>query len=158
MDIKCLLYLKKNGIWMSIKDFSQRQINSITLWSLPELSKYSKRCKILQYEGIYSFGGISDTPSDSDSQLCTNNDMRFMRVGQGYKEWIILEIAGTPPEPRFFHSMDYFESNTMIVIFGGRIELKIRSINFSLNDVWLMDLKSLEWINLICRGNISILN
>ena len=123
---------------------------------LPELSKYSKRYRVLQYEGIYSFGGISDEPSSS--KLWTNNDVRFMKVGQGCKEWIVLDIAGAPPEPRYFHSMDYFESNNMIVIFGGRIESINYKENFSLNDVWLMDLKSLEWINLACKGNTFHLN
>ena len=91
-------------------------------------------------------------------QSIANNDMRLMKVGHGPKEWIVLDVAGTPPDPRYFHSMDYFESNNMIVIFGGRKECKIKSENFTLNDVWLIDLKSLEWINLICKGNDIINN
>ena len=79
----------------------------------------------MHYEGIYSFGGLGNSTENSNMQSIANNDMRLMKVGHGPKEWIVLDVAGTPPDPRYFHSMDYFESNNMIVIFGGRKECKI---------------------------------
>lgn len=38
----------------------QKQMDSINLWNLPELSKYIKLFQKVTHEGIYSFGGATE--------------------------------------------------------------------------------------------------
>ena len=69
-------------------------------------------------------------------------------------KWTTIDVNGRPPAPRYSHSMNYFESNNMLVIFGGRIQSQIHNQTFSLNDVWILELRKVEWFRLNCSGNM----
>ena len=42
----------------------------------------------------------------------------------------------------------------MLMIFGGRIKPKVNEVNFSLNDIWVLQLNKLEWQKLDLRGSV----
>lgn len=44
--------------------------------------------------------------------------MYVLRIGKARPEWIIPEISGTSPSPRYGHTMDYYPGMKMIAIFG----------------------------------------
>jgi len=148
MDIRCWLFSINQGTPCDLTNIRNLQVDSISLWTLPELSKYRKMISQVKAEGIYSFGGLSGSQKHSYAETHVNNDIRFMEVGPGRKQWKVLEIEGKPPQPRYFHSMEHFEDSNMLVVFGGRAESTVKATNFCLNDVWLLDLYFLSWIEL----------
>ena len=56
---------------------------------------------------------------------------------------------GRPPSPRVSSSMDFSPDCNMIIIHGGKNELK--NDNF-MNDITLLDLETLDWIHPICNN------
>lgn len=77
-----------------------RNIEAVNLWYLPELSKLSKKVRLLRHEGILSFGGYSHD-LDPITGMHTNNNVRLLSFGYGEKEWITLQTSGQPPRPRY---------------------------------------------------------
>mmetsp|Transcript_15874 Transcript_15874/g.13875 ORF Transcript_15874/g.13875 Transcript_15874/m.13875 type:complete len:189 (+) Transcript_15874:320-886(+) len=142
---KMLMILDKNR---------SSQINSINLWSLPEMNKYSKIFQKVTNEGIYSFGGLSqesiknNTLSIKSDIPKANNDLRFMPIGNGPQGWKVLDVVGRKPVPRYFMSFEHFEHNNMLVVFGGRVHQEVGVDEFGLNDIWLLTLKHLQWFQL----------
>lgn len=102
----------------------------------------------LAYEGIYSFGGVTF----KNGAYTANNDMRYMKVGNGPQGWKILKIGGRPPKPRYFMSLEVFEQKNMLVVFGGRGVDEVGQKSIGMNDVWLMSLKHPQWYQLDCKG------
>jgi len=123
-------------------------MDSINLWNLPELSRYSKLFTKISHEGIYSFGGIDQGNEALLKKPKANNDMRFMPVGEGPTGWKVLDVSGKPPQPRYFMSLERFEQSNMLVVYGGRAEPQVNQESSSFNDVWLMTLKNPQWHHL----------
>ena len=59
-------------------------IDAVNLWNLPELSKLSQKMRMIKYEGIYSFGGVSEMYLNSSTNS-TNNDVRVLSFEKGEK-------------------------------------------------------------------------
>ena len=69
----------------------------------------------LKYEGVYFFGG-------KGANGFPNNHVRLLKVGSIPLQWVNIETFGTPPSPRYSHSMSYSEDQNILVIFGGRCD------------------------------------
>lgn len=69
--------------------------------------------------------------------------MWVLRLGKKPCEWVKLEIKGAPPEPRYSHSMNYYEPGNYLIVHGGRNDMT--SDSFALSDTYVLELAKLEW-------------
>jgi len=67
-------------------------------------------------------------------------------MGKKPCEWYQPIIKGKPPEPRYAHSMNFYEEGNFIIIHGGRNDYSSES--FALSDTWALELFTLEWIQI----------
>ena len=107
--------------------------------------KNTKKKKIER--GLYIFGGKT-----KETNGFTNN-LWILSLGKKPLQWIKVETKGTPPSPRYFHSMDYFEKSKFIIIHGGRND-NISSSS-ALNDTYILDLLEFNWIKVHLYSNIN---
>lgn len=54
------------------------------------------------------------------------------------------ETHGIPPQPRYAHTMNFYEEGNYIIIHGGRNDYS--NDLFALNDTWVLELQRLDWI------------
>jgi tRNA wybutosine-synthesizing protein 3 len=81
----------------------------------------------------------------------------MIRTGSHVLNWKVLEPEGTPPPPRYSHTMSLCEEFNFLVVFGGRIDFVTKKYGSStvLNDVWLLHLDPvLMWVQVQCSGSI----
>jgi Galactose oxidase, central domain len=107
----------------------------------------------MREKGWYLFGGINS----DDSTI--SNDLWILRLGRKPLEWIRPNTRGKPPQPRYSHSLNYYEEGNFLILHGGRNDLTSQS--FALNDTHIFDLSKMEWqeIKLFSDGeNFSVFN
>jgi hypothetical protein len=75
------------------------------------------------------------------------NDVHELSLGEGSETWSELTTSGTPPPVRRGHAAVYDPVNHRMIVFGG-----IYSSTF-MNDVWSLDLTTLEWSELFPAGS-----
>ena len=74
------------------------------------------------------------------------NELYVLKMGKNHFEWVIPDIAGQPPSPRYGHSMNYYPEKSIMVIFGGRNDENFGQYGESfLNDVWILYIETLTW-------------
>ena len=81
-----------------------------------------------------------------------SNNLWILLLGQKPLQWVKINTKGTPPSPRYFHSMNYYEKSKFIIIHGGRNDNL--SSSSGLNDTFILDLISLNWIKVNLYSNI----
>jgi len=59
---------------------------------------------------LYFFGGKTMV---GNTEVVTN-DLWILTIGNKPLEWIKPELAGTPPEPRYLHTMNFFEEGNYL--------------------------------------------
>ena len=113
---------------------SQLLQDTLTVYHKPASSR--KTLPLLKSDGVFFFGGYNDT------KIPTN---LFFRMIIGIKPVIfeIPEIYGKPPSPRIEASMNFYSGNNMLIIHGGRNDLK----NEIYNDIILLDMENMNWIH-----------
>ena len=101
----------------------------------------NKTLQLLKSDGVFFFGGYNE------SKIPTN---LFFRMVLGVKPVVfeIPEIMGIGPGPRIEASMNFNSENNLIVIYGGRNDLK----NEVYNDIVLLDMENMCWIKTIFWG------
>lgn len=77
------------------------------------------------------------------------NDLHILDLGT--KEWVQPECKGNPPSPRESHTATLI-GDDKLVIFGGSGE---GESNY-LNDLHILDLKTMVWMNIEVRGDIPV--
>lgn len=77
------------------------------------------------------------------------NDLHILDLGT--KEWVQPECKGNPPSPRESHTATLV-GDDKLVIFGGSGE---GESNY-LNDLHILDLKSMVWMNIEVKGDIPV--
>lgn len=97
--------------------------------------------------GIYMFGGI-------DSKKQASNLLLRIIPGSKPLQLVIPKTTGTPPCPRFLHSMVYCSSFNYLLVFGGRVDVKHTTQYTCFNDVHIFDIDNLLWISTKVNGNV----
>lgn len=96
-------------------------------------------------DGIYFFGG-----KNQKGEL--QNKLRYFKpvVIDGkvvHGEFVQLKSSGTPPVPRFGHTMSFLPCNNSIIIAGGRNDdLSSTNLTPFLNDLMLFMLDQKVWL------------
>ena len=113
---------------------SQLFQDSLSVYHKPASSR--KTLPLLKSDGVFFFGGYNDT------KIPTN---LFFRMVIGIKPVVfeIPEISGVPPSPRIEATMNFYAGNNMLIIHGGRNDIK----NELYNDIVLLDMESMNWIH-----------
>ena len=113
---------------------SQLLQDTLSVYHKPASSR--KTLPLLKSDGVFFFGGYNDT------KIPTN---LFFRMVIGIKPVIfeIPEISGTPPSPRIEATMNFYSGNNMLIIHGGRNDMK----NELYNDIVLLDMETMNWIH-----------
>ena len=95
-----------------------------------------KTLPLLKLDGVFFFGG------NNENRIPTN---LFFRMSIGIKPAVfdIPHTDGMPPSPRIEASMNFAKNINMVIIHGGRNEIK----NEIYNDIVLLDLESLDWVH-----------
>jgi len=70
--------------------------------------------------------------------------MWVLKIGKKPLEWMKAETKGSPPCPRYAHSMNFYEIGNIIIIHGGRNDYS--SDSFALNDTYIFELSKYEWV------------
>jgi len=109
------------------------------LYSFKELKGVTIR---IQYEGIYFFGGRDEKGA--------KNTLHILKIDKRPCEWITPQIEGPSPIARYGHTMNYYPDKEIIILFGGRNDENFNDsenyIQAYLNDIWILDLTQLKWI------------
>jgi hypothetical protein len=72
----------------------------------------------IKHEGVYMFGGVLG--KNAGCQKLTNK-LFYLPIGQPINpRWKELETKGSPPEPRFYHEMHFYEKGNILIILAGK--------------------------------------
>ena len=88
---------------------------------------------------MYVFGG-----KDQEGKIL--NTVKYLALNGKEGEWKYPTIKGTPPAPRYGHSMVFYQTLQLLLIYGGKNETlyeKNREIN--LNDIKILNLETMSW-------------
>jgi len=96
--------------------------------------------------GLFIFGGKTKDENG------LSNDLWVLVLGQKPIFWNKIKTNGTPPCPRYFHTMDYFEKSNFLIIHGGRND-NISSTS-ALDDTFILDLTNFGWVKIELYSNI----
>ena len=114
--------------------------NKLNIYNIPTLKSGSKILSRIKHSGLYFFGGKTMV---GNTEVVTN-DLWILTIGNKPLEWIKPELAGTPPEPRYLHTMNFFEEGNYLIIHGGRNDQN--NAEFAYKDFFILELSKLEWI------------
>ena len=101
---------------------------------------------LVKERGLYIFGGKSKEEGG------LSNELWILLLGRKPLEWIKPETKGTPPTPRYFHSMSFYEKGNFLIIHGGRNDEE--SDTFALNDTYIFDLENFDWLKVELYSHI----
>ena len=82
------------------------------------------------------------------------NEVWILKIGKKPCEWIKPDCRGRPPVPRYLHTMNFYEEGNFLIVYGGRNDIKSESS--ALNDLHILELKRLEWIEVIVYSDSVI--
>ena len=108
--------------------------HKFNIYAYPDLEVVNCRIK---KKGLYVFGGKSKEEGG------ISNKLWILTIGQKLLEWNLAETKGTPPRPRYNHSMSFYERGNFLIIHGGRNDLMSDTIAF--DDTFVLDLEFFEW-------------
>ena len=97
--------------------------------------------------GIVVFGGI-------DSKKRPMNDLIHIVPGTRPVQCNVLEPSGRPPCPRFMHSMVICSNSQYLIVFGGRVDLNEKKDYTCFNDVHLLHIHQMTWVNVKVTGSV----
>lgn len=74
---------------------------------------------------------------------------------EGKFVWKSIPVKGTPPCPRFFHSMNYYQKLRILVVFGGRNDEsgKRSETGSYLNDLHVFNIDIMSWCSVSIEGS-----
>jgi len=97
-------------------------------------------------EGVYFFGGKNEKGALTNRLRLFKPNTIDAKVVHG--EFTSIKINGTPPTPRFGHSMAYLPTNNSLIVVGGRNDETFKDTGSPfLNDIHLFLLDQKYWIN-----------
>ena len=100
-------------------------------------------------EGIYFFGG-------RNQQEVITNKLFLLKIGKSKPVWVRPETTGITPFPRYGHTMEYYQSMKILVIFGGRNEFNsFKDKSYCSNEIAILKISdNLTWLNLSVYGQL----
>ena len=122
----------------------KEQLISDTLTVYNKPSSNRKTLPLLKLDGVFFFGGVNETKTPT-------NLFFHMSIGAKPAVFDIPPTNGKPPSARISSSMNFSTECNMIIIYGGKNELKNECF---MNDIALLDLETLDWIYPICNNFI----
>ena len=131
VDIPCLAY---HSCCLVI----QKEVRDHPKFSIYEIPLCHIKNDNIKEKGLYIFGGLLSKNN------ALNSNLYVLRVGKKPLDWIILKTKGIPPSKRYGSSMSFYELGNLLIIHGGRNNMQ--TINYALNDTFLLDLYTLNWI------------
>ena len=114
--------------------------DSLNVYNKPTSNR--KTLPLLKLDGVFFFGGVNETKNPT-------NLFFHMSIGVRPTIFDIPPTNGKPPSARISASMDFSSECNMIIIYGGKNELKNESF---MNDIVLLDLETMDWIHPICNN------
>lgn len=111
--------------------------HKFTIYKYPEFGVNKLYASRLKERGLYIFGGKTKEEGG------LTNDLWILILGKKPLEWKKVDYHGTPPSPRYFHSMSYYEKGNYLIVHGGRNDLV--SDSFALSDTYIFDLENFDW-------------
>ena len=113
------------------------QISSdlLTVYNKPNSNR--KTLPFLKLDGVFFFGGMNDNKIPTDLFF-------HMTIGNKPVIFDIPPTNGKPPEARISATMNFAPEINMLIIHGGRNDLK--EPNF-FNDITLLDMETFDWIH-----------
>ena len=96
--------------------------------------------------GIYFFGGLDVTRT-------ARNTLHMLKAGPHGCIWNEVQTMGTPPAPRFQHSMTIFPELFLIVVYGGRRDEHSDSGYRCFGELHLLQLETMCWTTAIFYGS-----
>jgi hypothetical protein len=79
--------------------------------------------------------------------------MWILKVGRKPLEWLKVNCEYQVPQPRYAHSLSFYEKGNYLVLHGGRNDYS--SDSFALGDTWLFELSRMEWIEVQHYSNLT---
>ena len=119
-----------------------------SLYRYPEEhnSERNNNSNKLKERGLYIFGGKTKDEGG------LSNDLWVLVIGQKPIFWNKIKTNGTPPCPRYFHTMNYFEKSNFLIIHGGRNDNM--SSTSALDDTFILDLTNFGWVKINLYSNL----
>ena len=118
--------------------------HKFSVYTYPDIEVVN--CRIKQ-KGLYIFGGKSKEEGG------ISNKLWILLLGQKTLEWSLPETKGTPPRPRFNHSMSFYERGNFLIIHGGRNDNMSETCAF--DDTFVFDLEFFEWFSVELYSQFS---
>ena len=118
--------------------------------SHPDFSLYrspESQSALSPHAGVYVFGGL-------DANSLAHNELYLCRTGQRPLTWVRLQTRGSPPAPRFQHTLCFLRDLGLLVVFGGRNDTRSGSGYTCFNDVHLLNVATLTWMPVSVRGEV----
>ena len=116
------------------------------IYRYPNEDNENEKNNKIKEKGLFIFGGKS-----KDDEGLTN-DLWVLVIGQKPIFWNKVKTHGTPPCPRYYHSMNYFEKSNFLIVHGGRND-KMSSTS-ALDDTFVLDLTNFGWVKIELYSNI----
>lgn len=96
-------------------------------------------------EGFYVFGGKNEKGEPINSlQVLTYNQEK------GALTWEYPSVKGSPPSPRYQHTMNYFSETNCLIVYGGRgHSISANSplpAKHCYEDVFVLNIETLSWV------------
>jgi len=90
-------------------------------------------------EGLYVFGG-----KDQEGKILSS--LKYLALNGKDGQWKYPSIKGTPPAARYSHSMVFYQTLQLLLIYGGKNEtLYEKNKELSLNDIKILNLETMTW-------------
>jgi len=116
------------------------------IYRYPDEDRHDNKIKgKIKQRGLYIFGGKT-----SEGEL--SNNLWVLIIGQKPIYWEKIKTNGTPPSPRYYHSMEFYEKSNFLIIHGGRNDYL--SSSSALDDSFVLDLSNFGWVKIELYSNI----
>lgn len=118
------------------------QTQTKSIYDIPASSDPS-----IKQPGIYVFGGVGPDKK-------AHNNLWVLQMGQRPLRWLVPLTSGSPPSPRFLHTLSHNERLNLLIVFGGRVDLNNTHEYTCFNDVYILKLSNLMWARVKVGGEM----
>jgi N-acetylneuraminic acid mutarotase len=117
--------------------------------TLPTPRKNYTLCKALKDSKLVLFGGFTGGDKREPEGYC--NDVYELDTEKW--SWVLKKCVGDPPSPRCSHAAVTNRNGTTMYVFGGMNSPYTSTVVY-LNDLFKLNIKSYEWNEIECYGDL----